>query len=381
MGNDELSKENIKETKKLNSTSFPPENYADAPFNKFNVYPVKMQYGIEQMSFKQLKIIKLQPKGPIFKQNNPFPFQCKKVKLFPPPPLMDPPLEPQIFRPNFCFLTTELQPLPQPQTNKSIFRSKSPVQRWRPPAINRLLQPTFPKYQELSGFNSFNIDYSNILGKGPFGIVYSGNNKFTNEKVAVKMEFKDFFHSYILNEIDIYKKIGSYYNSIPKIYWSGSTMNHNVIIMEILGDSLEKKIRQYREYNKQFSLSETINIGIKILKILECIHNKNIIHRDIKTHCFLLKNDDLSQIYIVNFGNAKEYINSITGKHIPFTKGSNYIGDYKFASKNAFLGYEMSRRDDIESLGYILIYLLVGYLPWNEFQDFYYIKNWNYLFL
>ena len=103
------------------------------------------------------------------------------------------------------------------------------------------------------------------------------------------MEFKDFFHSYILNEIDIYKKIGSYYNSIPKIYWSGSTMNHNVIIMEILGDSLEKKIRQYREYNKQFSLSETINIGIKILKILECIHNKNIIHRDIKTHCFLLK--------------------------------------------------------------------------------------------
>ena len=104
-------------------------------------------------------------------------------------------------------------------------------------------------------------------------------------------------------------------------------------------------------------------------------------HRDLKPHYFLTKNNDLSQIYIIDFRNTKEYINPITGIHIPFTQVNNYIGTFKFTSKNAFLGYEMSRRDDIESLGYILIYLLNGNLPWNDSNDFNCIKEKNYLFL
>ena len=248
-----------------------------------------------------------------------------------------------------------------------------PVHRLKPPVINRVFEPIYPYHLQNPDFNSFNIDYSNILGKGPFGTVYLGNNKFTNEKVAVKIELKkqNFFDSYILKEIDIYAKLGQHH-SIPKIYWMGSTINSNIIIMEILGNSLEKVFSQN---NKRFSFSQTISIGIKILETLEYIHNKNIIHRDIKTHCILTKNNDLSQIYITDFGNAKEYISPITGKHIPFTTGNNYIGNYKFTSKNAFLGYEMSRRDDIESLGYLLIYLLRGDLPWNDSNDYNYIKN------
>ena len=223
----------------------------------------------------------------------------------------------------------------------------------------------------------FQIYYSNIIGKGPFGTIYLGIDNYTNQEVAIKMEPKNnslFFNSYLLKEIEIYSKLGSYH-SIPKIYWSGSNLNNNILVMELLGPSLEKVFCQRF---KQFSLLETINIGLQILDILEYIHNKNIIHRDIKTTCFYIKENDISNysnIYIIDFGNAKEYIDPKTGYHIPFTKGNSYIGDYRFSSINAFLGYEMSRRDDIESLGYMLIYFLKGSLPWHNSRDRNFIKN------
>ena len=217
----------------------------------------------------------------------------------------------------------------------------------------------------------FHIDYSNIIGKGPFATVYLGVDSYTGQKVAVKMEPKKnslFCNSYLKKEIDVYSKLGSY-KSIPKIYWSGANSNYNILVLELLGSSLEKVFLQRF---KKFSLSETINIGLKILDILEYIHNRNIIHRDIKTTCFYIKENDISinsNIYILDFGNAKEYIDPITGYHIPLTLGNSYIGDYRFSSINSFLGYEKSRRDDIESLGYILIYFLKGSLPWYNYKD------------
>lgn len=174
------------------------------------------------------------------------------------------------------------------------------------------------------------------------------------------MEKENTVSSYISKEIEIYKKLGQC-KSVPKVFWSGSYNKCNVLILELLGNSLEKI---FNLKNNKFSISETIKIGIQILDILENIHNKKIIHRDLKTDCFLFKGNDFSdfsKIYIINFGNAKEYIDPKTGLHIPFTKENSYVGNYKFSSKNSFLNYEQSRRDDIESLGYILIYFLKGF--------------------
>ena len=368
---------NEKENNILNSTQIPPPKCVDTSIEQFNVYPIKGNYKeiIKPIPLKRPEIINPKKVRSIPKKSNSF-YNEKAQNLYPPKIIETKPVQ-KIFKPNNPVINTEPQALTQPEKIKPIRRPKYPVHSLKPPAINKVFKPIYPKHLQKPSFDSFNIDYSNILGKGPFGTVYLGNNRFTEEKVAVKMELKKqgFYNSYILKEIEIYKKLGFNYHSIPKIYWSGSTMKHNVIIMEILGSSLEKIIRQYNEYNKQFSIQEAINIGIKILEIIEYIHNKNIIHRDIKPHCFLTKNNDLSQIYIIDFGNAKEYINPITGMHIPFTQGNNYIGNYKFTSKNAFLGYEMSRRDDIESLGYILIYLLNGDLPWNDSNDFNYIRD------
>ena len=136
--------------------------------------------------------------------------------------------------------------------------------------------------------------------------------------------------------------------------------------MELLGPSLDSI---FKKHNKKFSLPTVLNIGIQILDIIEFIHSKNIIHRDIKPDCFLVGKDDESKIHIIDFGFATNYIEPNLGLHYPL-KTANFVGNYKFTSNNSVLmGYNKSRRDDIESLAYILIYFLKGFLPWENSKN------------
>ena len=106
-------------------------------------------------------------------------------------------------------------------------------------------------------------------------------------------------------------------------------------------------------------------IGIQIIDRLEWIHSKNIIYRDIKPENFLLGIDDPNVIYIIDFGLFKKYRSSKTGKHILPKISTKFNGNFKFSSSNAIKGKESSRRDDIISLGYMLIYLIKKELPWD----------------
>ena len=104
------------------------------------------------------------------------------------------------------------------------------------------------------------------------------------------------------------------------------------------------------------------------LERLKHIHNKNIIHRDIKTKNFITGNNDTNIIYLIDFAFARKYRSSRTGKHIRFSNLNHLIGSWNFASHNAIRGYESSRRDDLESFGYVLIYLAKGgWSPWNKY--------------
>ena len=105
-------------------------------------------------------------------------------------------------------------------------------------------------------------------------------------------------------------------------------------------------------------------IGLEIVPILKFIHDKHIIHRDIKPDNFAIGYEDPCQIYILDFGLAKKFRSSKTLKQIPMIKHSRLTGTARYASINALKGYEQSRRDDLESLGYVLAYLLRGSLPW-----------------
>jgi len=106
------------------------------------------------------------------------------------------------------------------------------------------------------------------------------------------------------------------------------------------------------------------------LSRIELIHSKNFIHRDVKPENFLASNDKKKKqiIYLIDYGLIKRYKDK-DENHINYIEGKDFIGTAKFASINTHLGIEQSRRDDLESIAYLLIYCLVGYLPWMSIEN------------
>ena len=90
-----------------------------------------------------------------------------------------------------------------------------------------------------------------------------------------------------------------------------------------------------------------------------------MIHRDIKPDNFVMGANYNSQtVYIIDYGLSKSYCDPVTRKHMPYKSEKNFVGTARYSSINNHNGYEQSRRDDMESLGYTIIYLMKGKLPW-----------------
>ena len=102
-----------------------------------------------------------------------------------------------------------------------------------------------------------------------------------------------------------------------------------------------------------------------MIQRIKAVHEERIIHRDIKPANFLMGNTEETQdtVHIIDFGLAKCYRSS-DGEHIPFRKGKSLTGTARYASLNTHSGYEQSRRDDLWSIGHVLLYFLKGALPW-----------------
>ena len=187
------------------------------------------------------------------------------------------------------------------------------------------------------------------ITNGSFGQIFLGKNKFTNEYIAIKRENKD--KSSVKNEAKIYNYLN---NDIffPKLKDFIVDKDYNYLILELLNynlSTLQGKI------NKE----QIKNIGIQMFNIIEFLHGKGIVHRDIKPNNFLLSS---GKVKLIDFGFAKKIIDK---KHIEFKKIDNIIGTPNYISLNVHNLIEPSRRDDIESIIYILIYLVID-LPWRE---------------
>jgi len=201
---------------------------------------------------------------------------------------------------------------------------------------------------------------SKKLGKGGFGQIYMGENLETNEKVAIKIELlKNNNHKRLIIEFEILKVLNDC-DGFPKIYKFVQTSSKNLIIMELLGDSLEQL---FNNYNRKFSIKTIFQIGYQMIQRIELLHSKGFIHRDMKPGNFLIGINNKSKIYLIDFGLSKKYLDNFN-KHIAYREGKGLTGTAHYVSIFTHEGIEQSRRDDIEGIAYILIYFFKGKLPW-----------------
>eukprot|EP00388_Colpodella_angusta_P005051 GDKJ01015930.1.p1 GENE.GDKJ01015930.1~~GDKJ01015930.1.p1 ORF type:complete len:420 (+),score=82.91 GDKJ01015930.1:125-1384(+) len=229
------------------------------------------------------------------------------------------------------------------------------------------------------------------IGCGSFGQIYIGTHISSNEDIAIKLEPLRARHPQLLYEAKIYKMLGGQ-PGIPGIYWWGHEGEWTCIVIELLGPSLEDLFTQCRRH---FSLKTVLMVGEQMLTRIQMLHEHSYLHRDIKPDNFLVGTargpsrfrrpppacEDLpssavnstwaapapnssSVVYMLDFGLCKRYRDARTLEHIPYRTGKSLTGTARYASLATHLGMEQARRDDLESLAYVMIYFLRGALPW-----------------
>ena len=207
--------------------------------------------------------------------------------------------------------------------------------------------------------NKFRL--KNKIGNGAFGEVYLAEDLETHEFVAAKLEPKTVKYSQILNEKRAYSRLAGCVG-IPRVHWYGKEGDFNVLIIDLLGSSLQQL---FLEQKKKFSLKTVLMIAVQVISCIESIHKKGLLHRDIKPENFAIgQNLDENIIFALDFGISSRFIDPKTRKHIDYSDGKSLTGTARYVSLNVHKGIEPTRRDDMEAIAYMLIYFMKGNLPW-----------------
>lgn len=199
------------------------------------------------------------------------------------------------------------------------------------------------------------------LGSGSFGEVFSGLELATGDEVAIKVESMYSSQSQLLFESRVYKQMQGGVG-IPRLRWYGQDQGYNILVIERLGMSLEDL---FDVCSRKFSLKTVLQLADQMIARLEYFHSRSYIHRDIKPDNYLMGvGSHSTRVYLIDYGLAKRFRDGHTHRHIKYIQGKSLTGTARYASLNASTGGEQSRRDDLESVGFVMMYFLRGSLPW-----------------
>lgn len=216
------------------------------------------------------------------------------------------------------------------------------------------------------------------IGEGSFGVIFEGksrprNLKYTltllgtnllnNQQVAIKFEPRKSDAPQLRDEFRTYKVLSGS-PGVPSVYYFGQEGLHNILVMDLLGPSLEDL---FDMCGRKFSIKTTVMVAKQMLTRVQTIHEKNLIYRDIKPDNFIIGRPGTKTanvIHVIDFGMAKQYRDPKTKQHIAYRERKSLSGTARYMSINTHLGREQSRRDDLEALGHVFMYFLRGGLPW-----------------
>ena len=212
------------------------------------------------------------------------------------------------------------------------------------------------------------------LGKGSFGVAYESLDLLTNDRIAIKLERKRQNQTSAVNvrEIAILQRLAGC-PRVPTLIWHGMYKQYGVMAMELQGMNLTDL---YELCGREFTLKTAIYILIECILCVQQIHSKGITHRDIKPQNFILsRNQFQNRIHVIDFG-LSSWFRTAMDEHIPFSKCSP-VGTARYASINNHRGVHQTRRDDLESIGYMVIFFLKGELPWQGIREPRRVKKWK----
>ncbi|KAG2340935.1 hypothetical protein BDR05DRAFT_1032181 [Suillus weaverae] len=208
---------------------------------------------------------------------------------------------------------------------------------------------------------------TNLLGTGSSGRVTSAFHVLTGSEVALKSgtasEDTPDMPCVVRYEALVYSLLRGHLG-IPSCKWSGLDRGSYFLVLEQLGANLE----QLRKLSRgELPWKTVVMLGVQMFNRVEFAHSRGVILRDIKPENFAMGVGEKSRIiYLFDFGLAKLYVDPSTGTHIPYREDRVALGTMSYSSYNVHFGREQGRRDDLEALGNVLLYLLHGRLPWED---------------
>jgi serine/threonine protein kinase len=201
------------------------------------------------------------------------------------------------------------------------------------------------------------------IGSGAFGEVYSGEDMRTHTPVAIKLEPATTSIPQLAVEARIYHCLSGGV-VVPTVHFFGTTPSglERALVMDLLSESLEGHLNAWQS---PLSLKSVLMIADQMLTCIEWMHRRHFVHRDIKPENFMLGvGNDRNKVFVIDFGLSTRFEDIRTLQHAPLREGRKLAGTARYASINAMRGIEQSRRDDLESLGYVWLYLLKRHMPW-----------------